>query len=230
MKFFNIFIILFSCICFSQGRFNSAVEFISQGNYTSADVVCRHILKDNPNDLKALELRGDIKSYNREWYSAQLFYGRVKDLKPGVADFHYKYGGALGMLAQKNKICAFSLIKPMRLAFEKAITIEPRHIEARWALIEYYLQLPMLAGGSAEKALAYAEDLQKVSPIDGWLAKGRIAEHQKKYAAAESYYKKAISISSSKTSYLKLAGLYKNKMNQPEKAHATIAAYNQKFK
>ena len=84
------------------------------------------------------------------------------------------------------------------------------------------MQLPGIVGGSQSKAIRYSNELLKVSPIDGYLSRGHIDEYFKRYTAAEQQYKKAIAISGSKTSYQMLANLYKNKMNEPEKANAIL--------
>ena len=137
----------------------------------------------------------------------------------------------MGMLAKEsNKFKALGMIGDVRKSFEKAIELNPKHIDARWALIELYLQLPGIVGGSESKANRYANELLNISPVDGYLAKGRIAEYFDRFPTAEKYYKLAVEIGGSRTSYQKLADLYKNKMNKPEKARATWAEFSDKNK
>ncbi|MBF6609030.1 MAG: hypothetical protein ITG00_09890 [Flavobacterium sp.] len=175
-----------------------------------------------------LEATADRHSADKNWETAAELYQKLIAKSPNTARYHYKYGGALAMVAQSgNKFKALTLINDIRGAFEKTIEIEPSHIEARWALIEYYIQLPVIAGGSEEKAVSYAAQLANVSPVDGWLANGHIAEFYERYQSAEQYYKKAIALGKSKTAYQKLADLYKNKMAQPEKAAAVMKQFQQ---
>jgi hypothetical protein len=68
----------------------------------------------------------------------------------------------------------------------------------------------------------------RLSPVDGYLSKGHVDEYFKRYTAAEQQFKKAIAISGSKMSYQKLANLYKNKMNEPEKAKSILEQYKNK--
>ena len=119
---------------------------------------------------------------------------------------------------ESNKFVALSMIGDVKSAFEKAISLNPKHIEARWALIELYLQLPGIVGGSERKANRYAEELYKISPVDGYLARGKIAEYFYRYKEAEKHYSSAFRIGKSSATYQKLADLYKNKLRQPEKA------------
>jgi tetratricopeptide (TPR) repeat protein len=121
-----------------------------------------------------------------------------------------------------NKFRALGMIDEIRESFEKAIKLDPGHIDARWALVEFYMQLPRIVGGSEGKAIRYSNELLKLSPIDGYMSRGRIEEYYKRYNSAELQYKKAIAIGSSIKSYQMLADLYKNKMNQPERARITL--------
>ena len=106
------------------------------------------------------------------------------------------------------------MIGEVKESFEKAIELNPKHIEARWALIMVYIQLPSFVGGSETKAIKYSNELLKLSPVDGYLSRGQIDEHFKRYPAAEQQYKKAIAAGSTKTGGKLLDNLYKNKMKK----------------
>lgn len=231
MRYFLWLVLLFPLLVFSQSDFEKAEKLFRLGNYSQSEILFENILKNNPGHLKAIECLGDIKGIKKDWEPAIAYYRKLKELRPSEANYHYKYGGALGMLAKEsNKFKALGMIGEVRSSFEKAIALNPKHIEARWALIELYLQLPGIIGGSEIKANRYADELLKISPVDGYLAKGHIAEYFARFSAAEKYYKKAVETGGSKTSYQKLADLYKNKMNQPEKARATRAEFSDKNK
>lgn len=220
-------LILLFCTSFGYSQsLPSAAKLFKAGQFTEAAAICRQILVQNPKNADAIELLGDVYASQRKWDDALQQFTTLKSLKPGVANYHYKYGGAMGMVAKdSNKFKALGMISDIRESFEKAIAIEPRHIDARWALIELNLQLPAIVGGSEDKAQRYATQLATLSPVDGYLAKGHIAEYYRRYAVAEKYYKAAINIGKSKTTYQKLADLYKNKMNQPDKAALVMQQY-----
>lgn len=216
---------------FSQTNFEKAEKLFNQGKYEAAKPLFEAVITENPKDLRTLEYLGDIAGHNKFWDKAMEYYGKLKKLNPSEADYHYKFGGCLGMKAKEsNKFKALGMIDDIKSSFEKAIQLNPNHIEARWALIELYLQLPGIVGGSERKAQKYAGELLKISPVDGYLAKGHIAEYFSRYKDAEANYNKAIAVSGSKTSYKKLADLYKNKMNQPEKAKTVLENYQERTK
>lgn len=222
--------LLFVCVsAFAQQSFADAEKKFQSGNYFQAEPLFEQFLKENPKHLKTIEYLGDIQSHLGNWEKAVFYYQTLKSAKPNAANYQYKYGGALAMLAQKsNKFRALTMIGDIESAFQQAIKSDPNHIEAHWALIEYYLQLPGIFGRSESKATKYASALSKISPVDGYLAKGRIAEYFERYTIAEGYYKKAIAIGNSKTTYQKLADLYKNKLHQPDKAKQVMDAYASK--
>ena len=207
----------------SQSDFENAEKLFNANNFEQSRILFESYLKDNPNNFKTLEYLGDIEGHNKSWDKAIYYYKKLKQLKPSEANYYYKYGGVLGMKAKySNKFVALGMISDVKAAFEKAIILNPKHLEARWALIELYLQLPGFVGGSERKALNYSNEIAQISAIDGYLAKGHIAEYFERYLDAEKYYKKAVEIGKSKKAYQILANLYKNKMRQPEKAKSVL--------
>lgn len=210
----------------SQSNFDKAEKLFKENKFEQAQSIFESVLKTNPSDLKTIEYLGDIAGRNKSWDKAIIYYKNLVQLKPSEANYYYKYGGVLGMKAtQVNKFKALGMIDEVKGAFEKAIVLNPKHIEARWALIELYIQLPGIVGGSQSTAIKYSNELFRLSPVDGYLSKGHIDEYFKRYVVAEQQYKKAIAVGNSKAGYQMLANLYKNKMNEPEKAKSILEEY-----
>lgn len=227
MKFFFLVFSFLPFAALSQTDFEKAEKLFAGQKYSQSRPLFENDLKAHPNHLKSLEYLGDIDSHASKWEEAVSCYRKLKNQNPANANYQYKFGGALAMMAKQcNRLRALTMIPEIELAFQQAIKYNPKHIEARWALVELYLQLPGIFGGSEKKATRYANELTAISTVDGYLSKGRIAEYFERYNAAEKYYRKAIEAGNSKTTYQKLADLYKNKMNQPEKAKAVWDDYN----
>jgi Tfp pilus assembly protein PilF len=231
MKKLFCIVFLMPVMLFSQSNYEKAEKLFEQEKYTLAKPIFENALKDSPNNIKTIEYLGDIASHTDDWDTAAEYYEKLKKLKPNEADYYFKYGGALGMRAQTGgKWVAIRLIGDIKESLEKAIQIDPNHIEARWAMIEYYLQLPGFIGGSEKKAQRYANELYAISPVDGYLAKAHIDEYFKRYKNAEKNYIKAIEVGGSKLTYERLAKLYKEKLYQPEKAIKVLENYQAKNK
>ena len=213
----------------AQSNFEKAEKLFEDEKYEQALTIFESLYISNPTDLKTIEYLGDIAGQSKNWDKALVYYRKLKDFKPSHANYHYKYGGALGMKAKEsNKFKALGMIDEVKASFEKAITLNPKHIEARWALLELYIQLPGIVGGSESKAIKYSNELLQISTVDGYLSRGHIDEYFKRYEAAEKQYKKAVALTGSKASYYKLANLYKNKMREPEKAKSIMDSHNDK--
>lgn len=229
MKHILLVFFLFPMLVFSQVNFEKAQQLFEEGKLEQARPMFEVLLKKNPSNIKIIEYLGDIAGRSKDWDEALLLYGKLKKAKPSEANFYFKYGGVLGMKAlEVNKFKALGMIDEVRTNFEKAIELNPKHIEARWALIELYLQLPGILGGSEKKAIQYSNELSQISVVDGYLSRGHIEEYFKRYTKAEQQYKKAIAVGNSKKTYQKLANLYANKMKSPDKAQAVLEEYKKK--
>ena len=185
-------------------------------------------VEENPMDLKAIELLGDAFGYQEKWNEAIKYYQKLVDAEDNNANYHYKYGGALGMKALSvSKFRALGIIGDVKKSFLRAAELDANHIDTRWALVELYMQLPGIIGGSKKKSLKYAEELEALSQVDGFLAKGYIYEYDNEPELAETFYKMAIDVGGSLTCYQKLTDLYESQ-NQPVKAIANIETAQQK--
>ena len=219
MKRIVLLILFFPILLWSQANFEKAEQLLEAGKTDQARLLFETIVKENPSHLKAIEHLGDIAGQNTSWDKALLYYKRLKQLQPTEANYYYKYGGALGMKAKEvNKFKALGMIDEIKSSFEKAIVLDPKHKESRWALVLLYLQLPGIIGGSEAKAVAYSNELMRLSPLDGFLSKGYIEEYFGRNKKAERNYLKAFELTHSKLAFQKLYSLYLYKMKNSEKA------------
>ncbi len=218
MKKTLIIFLLFPLLIWAETNFDKGEKLFKEGKYEQAKPFFESSLKENPNNLKTIEYLGDIAGHQKSWDKAIVYYKKLKQLKPSEANYYFKYGGVLGMKAKEsNKFAALGMIGEVKESFEKAIELNPKHIEARWALVMIYIQLPGIVGGSETKAIKYSNELLKLSPVDGYLSRGQIDEYFKRYTAAEQQYKKAIAAGSTKVGVQMLDNLHKNKMKKSVK-------------
>lgn len=212
MKQLILVFLVFPVIMWSQTDYNKAEKLFKAEKYQQAQPIFESFLKENPSHLKTIEHLGDIAGHQKSWDKAIVFYKKLKQLKPIEANYYYKYGLALGMKTKESsKFKALGMISEVKESFEKAIELNPKHIEARWALVYIYIQLPGIVGGSESKAIRYSNELLKLSAVDGYLSRGQIEEHFERYTLAETQYKKAIAAGSTKIGGQMLSNLYKKK-------------------
>lgn len=219
MKKLQFLFLLMPILIWSQSNFEKGEKLFHAKKFDEAQTAFEEVLKSKPSDVKSIEYLGDIAAHNKNWKEAVEYYKKLKELKPTEANYFFKYGGALGMRASEvNKFKALGMADEVKESFEKAIKLNPKHIQARWGLVEYYLNLPGIFGGSESKAILYSNELLQLSLVDGYLSRGKIEEYFKRYAAAEKYYIRANEIGKSKTTFQKLYNLYLNKLKDTKKA------------
>ncbi len=198
-------------------------HLIDARKFAAAESKAHELISRDDSDIAAIEKLGDIAGHQKQWDKAVSQYKKLIVLSPRSANYHYKYGGALGMKAlEMSKLKAIGLVDDIKEAFHTAATLDPEHIEARWALVELYMQLPWMIGGSKKKALKYAQELEDLSKVDGYLAKGYVYEYADQPNEAERFYKLAVNVGGSVTCYSKLVDLYEETTKEPNKAISTL--------
>lgn len=225
-----LFLFLLPFLSIGQSSMHDFSTMIADKQYEKVEPLLVAFLQNKPNNLEAIELLGDTYGHQKKWDSAIENYKKLTELKPDIANYHYKYGGALGMKALSvSKFSALGLIGDIKSEFLKAVELDKDHIDARWALVELYMQLPGVLGGSTAKSLKYASELEVRSKVDGYLAKGYVYEYDDEPEQAEKFYKMAIVEGGSLTCFDKLTTLYE-KENRPEDAIKNLEAAEQKHK
>src|SRR5215212_1599534 len=82
---------------------------------------------------------------------------KAVSLNPRSSEYYDWLGKAYGTQAQRaSKLKQPFLAKKTKAAWEKAVALDPKNIDAHEDLIQYYLQAPGFLGGSKEKAKAEA--------------------------------------------------------------------------
>lgn len=204
---------------FAQTEIDKAEKLFAQKKYTDATNLLEKFIETHPTNVDAIELLGDIAGQQKQWDEAIKYYLQLKKSHPTVANYHYKYGGVLGMKAKENKnFKGLAMIDDVENAFLKAAQLDPKHIEARWALVMLYIELPAIIGGSERKAQKYADELLLLSKTEGYLAKAYIDDYFNRKTKAEANYLKAYQLDKSKKTFQKLYNFYLYKSKDAEKA------------
>lgn len=225
--FKNLLLILFPFFLFSQSNFDKGEKLYAENKLEAAREIFEQEEVKSKNFYKAMEHLGDIACKKEDWDSAIEYFETLKNKFPQNAEYQYKYGGALGMKAKaSNKFVALGMIDDVEHAFVKATELDTTHIDSRWALVLFYVEIPAIIGGSEKKAQKYANQLMNLSKVDGYLAKGYIDVYFKRYQSAEKNYSLAHKIGNSKTTFEKLYDLYLNKLKNNEKAKKLKEEFN----
>lgn len=116
---------------------------------------------------------------------------KAVELNGQVAKYHRQLAEVLGVQAQHaGPLQQLLLARRFRKEIGRAIDLDPRDVQARRDLLEFYLLAPGIAGGDTRKAGEVAEQIGGIDAPEGFLAKARIALYQKRTAEAETLLQK----------------------------------------
>ena len=83
-----------------------------------------------------------------EWDQAESSCRKAADLSPENSDFHLWLGRVYGEKADRtNFLAAASLAVKVRSEFERAVQLDPKNLDARLDLSEFYIEAPAIMGG-----------------------------------------------------------------------------------
>ncbi len=146
-----------------------------------------------PGTAQAHNLLCRVRLTLEQWDAAANECQQAVRMDPQNSAYHLWLGRALGEKADRASfLTAFSLAKRTRAEFEEAVRLDPRDAEALVSLGEFDRQAPGVVGGGMDKAQQIAAQLDKVDPERAHEFRGRIAEQQKNYGAAEAEFKQAV--------------------------------------
>jgi tetratricopeptide (TPR) repeat protein len=110
-----------------------------------------------------------------------------------VARFHRQLAEALGVEAQSaNPLEQLLLARRFKKEIQLALGLEPRDLQARDDLMEFYLLAPGIAGGDRAHAAEVARGIARIDASRGFLAEARLAEFDKQRGRAAAMLRKAV--------------------------------------
>lgn len=213
----SVMILFISVVNFAQTSLQKGKIAFEQDDFQEAISMLTIASENHALDTTAKDYLGQSYAQLELWDKSAQVYQNLVEEYPEDAGYHFRYGAALGFVAKNsNKFKAFTLLDDVKYHLKKAIELNPKHIEARWALLQMYLQLPVIVGGSESKSREYASQLKSISPVDAALAYGYIERELENFDLAEMHYKKAVDLGQSITTYKEMAELYKCSQNEKE--------------
>lgn len=146
-----------------------------------------------PESAAALLLAGQCQYGLRDYRKAAGLLERAQKAAPQDADIHLWLGRAWGRRAEAaNPFQAPGFAVKARKAFEQAVALNPKHVEAASDLLEFYLEAPGFLGGGIDKAAALAEKhLKPHDPAQYHFALAQIARKRKQDDVAERELRRA---------------------------------------
>ncbi|MEO0616715.1 MAG: tetratricopeptide repeat protein [Pseudomonadota bacterium] len=139
------------------------------GNYEQAEALLAAELERAEDPQKTL-LLGRVAFETGRFDEA---YDRLKvaaKALPDDAEAQYWFGSAAGTLAGNvSMFRAAGYARKSRRALQRALELDPKHVGAHEAMVQYLLQAPGFMGGDKDKAEDLAKNLSGFAPVEGHL-------------------------------------------------------------
>jgi tetratricopeptide (TPR) repeat protein len=175
---------------------DSAKDKLAAGRIDEAITELNGRLSSAPADAESSNLLCRAYFALEDWNRAESSCRKAASLDPDNSRFHLWLGRVYGEKADRaNFLAAAGLAGKVRGEFERAVQLNPKDVDARLDLAEFYLAAPGIVGGGEQKARAQARFIATVNPAREHWVYARIAEQKKDAATAEREYHQYIDLS-----------------------------------
>lgn len=171
------------------GSLNKAEELYQHTDYQASLTLLNKDTQDAATNFligRDYFMEGDLKK-------ATDFLLKATQEEPNNSNYVDWLGRAYGRRAETaNMLAAPGLASKTRVAFERAVELDPKNSDALSDLFEYYLTAPGFMGGGYEKAMTVADKTVAIDPSEGFYEKAKLAQKRKEYSAAELHLRQAV--------------------------------------
>jgi tetratricopeptide (TPR) repeat protein len=191
-----------------------------QGRYREARPLLEKAVKAEPKNAAALYALGLVHlNSDQDYEKAAARLEQAVALDERNAEYHYQLGVAYGRIGlTAGKLRQVGLAAKVKRQGLKAIELDPRHIEARNGMIQFYMAAPGIMGGSKERAREQAAEVARLDPYQGELSWALIASTERNNAELEKRYKAALALNPDGWQALQSYGSFCLRRNRPDEA------------
>jgi tetratricopeptide (TPR) repeat protein len=169
-----------------------AGQLIEWGRWKEARTLVETQLAKNPNNAQLLAYDAHIQIAFGNTHLALREAHRAVKLDSTCARCHLYLSEAMGQKAKhESKFFALIEVRKIKKQLELASRYGPDIGDVHWGWINFYLDVPPVAGGNVKDAYAQAGDLGRIDPVDGLIAQATIDLAVGRPSAALAAYRQA---------------------------------------
>jgi len=202
----------------------SAKDMLTAGRIDDAITELNGRLASAPSDAESSNLLCRAYFTLEQWDRAESSCRKAVTIAPDNGRFHLWLGRVYGEKADRaNFMSAAGLAGKVRGEFERAVQLNPKDVEARLDLVEFYISAPGIVGGGDDKAREQAKVVAEMNPAREHWIYARIAEKKKDSATAEHEYHQYIDLSNGDAeAWLNLALFLRRQKRMDEMEQAIV--------
>jgi tetratricopeptide (TPR) repeat protein len=228
-KKYCVFVLLFSVLFnlslaakTNQGL-EKGIKLFEEGKYPEAKHFFEGFVKENPKNDTALFYLGKVWLAQDNHDKAIDWLKKAVELNDSSSEYHIWLGQAYGIKAQNSSMFKQPfLAKKVKKEFKKAVELDSTNLDARFALMQYYLVAPGIMGGNKDEAKKQAQEIKKLDTLLGHQAFGLIYEQEEEYDKAEQEYLSAVEKDTSKVDAYYSLGYFYGRIEKYDEAVQTF--------
>lgn len=172
------------------------LTLVQQGRFREAKPALEQAVKAEPKNAAAWHALGIVHNdFDLDFEKAASALEKAVTLDGRNAESHYQLGYAYARIAlNSGRFRQIGLAAKVKRQGLRTIELDPRHVEARKGMIQFYMAAPGIMGGSKEKAREQAAEVARLDSYQGELAWALIASAERNNAELEKRYAAALSL------------------------------------
>lgn len=182
--------LIFLCVHLQAQTIANAQHLLHKGQFVTAQQELEKLLSQEPQNQEAQLLLGQAHCQQSNFDQA------IKVLKPlrtavkNHSDLYFWLGQSYKgkLLATENFLEKGVLSSKVKEYLEKAIALDPQHVEARESIAYFYFSAPGIVGGSKRKAFKEVEAIRPLDPRRSYVLAGNLHRQNENYPAAIKAY------------------------------------------
>ena len=166
-------------------QFAAAKELFETKKLAEAQQAFEKLAAADPKDAEVNFHLGELALRRDDAEKAMAYFEKATAAGPNVSRYQRRLGDAYGRAAQKKGVFGgLGLGKKCLASYQRAVELDPKDVDARNSLFDFYRMAPGFAGGNTEKALAEAAAIKQLDPARGRIAFATFYIGEKKYDRA----------------------------------------------
>lgn len=169
-----------------------AIDLYENDKSSQAAKILKSVDSDSEDYGESQFYLGRIAFDAEDFDQAQDYFEEAIEIDENSSKYYLWLGNTIGSIAQDANFFKQGILAPqIKNAYERAVELDPKNIDAHWGLVEYYTQAPGVMGGSWEKAEQTAKIIYTLDKVQGHNALATVYLRQEKFTLAEKEYIKA---------------------------------------
>ena len=158
-----------------SANFSRARVLYEDRRYSEARAAFRELARDQPENIELNFYLGRLALWFDEETAALSHLERAVKAAPREARIYHALGDAYGLMAQRaNLLLKLGWARKCLASYRHAVELEPKNVAYRWGLVGYGCAAPGIVGGGCELALAEAEEIGRLDPANGRVARATV--------------------------------------------------------